>query len=133
MVVFVPLQTNNAMALIKSSCHKDITCMSVKKVGCYSSSSCSIVCLVQVVSDCVSLMMIIFCYPMERIAHCCRTLLAFKKALKTHIFKAYYCWHLKYSMKFLKISFKYFILSYFLHICIDIYICHRLECVFACK
>jgi hypothetical protein len=31
---------------------------------------------------------------------CCGTLSAFRKALKTHIFKAYYCWHFKYSMTF---------------------------------
>ena len=31
---------------------------------------------------------------------CCRTLSAFRKALKTHIFKAYYCQLLKYSMTF---------------------------------
>ena len=31
---------------------------------------------------------------------CCGTLSAFRKALKTHIFKAYYCRHFKYSMTF---------------------------------
>jgi hypothetical protein len=31
---------------------------------------------------------------------CCGTLSAFRKALKTHIFKAYYCCHFKYSMTF---------------------------------
>jgi len=49
---------------------------------------------------------------------CCGNLSAFRKALKTHICKAYYCRLFKYSMTFL-ILFLIFHLILFLHICID--------------